>query len=196
MEVDQAAFQVQMDCHQRNVSSNRLLPNSHYQAKLNKMVSSPPSLRTHSVTTTSVMSHTIAALSNTSEIFRPFSISTIPKALHEEDKPALSASTGHIESEHDKTSMSMNPEPTDCVLRFWAELDQEEQQSVVSIITLEFGGSNNIPHTKVPKLRKYWSAIYVQQLFSLSTSLFQKKLLQKPKLSATSDRDSDRQQGM
>ncbi|KAH9478286.1 Serine/threonine-protein kinase AtPK2/AtPK19 [Psilocybe cubensis] len=202
MEVDRAVFQTQSDSHQRDAPS------------VNEVAFPPAFSRNliHPATTPTGTSNarsriTISELANASEIFRPLSISTIAEALHEDDEPvSLSASTGHVESERDETSMSLSAtvslgveqrqqpppvhaqiRPTDKVSRFWAELDQEEQQSSVSIVTeQEFGGSsNNIPftHGKVPKLRKYRSAIHAQRLFSLSTASFQKRLKQKPKSS-------------
>ncbi|PPQ69231.1 hypothetical protein CVT25_006948 [Psilocybe cyanescens] len=177
MEVDRVVFQ--SDSQRRHVSLNASFPDNDCQSR------SDP-LRLHSLTTTNTRNRTVPEISNASDIFRPLSISMIPEAIQEEDEPvSLSASTGHIGSERDEYSIRGELAPTERMSELWAELDKEEQLSTASVITQEFGASNSIPHTKVPKLRKYRSAIHSHRLFSLNTSSFHKKLRQKPRSTAT-----------
>jgi hypothetical protein len=106
----------------------------------------------------------------------------IPEAVQEEDEPiSISGTAGHPREDIYEENRGV-VDAAERMSRFWDDIDKEEQGSVRSDKSLEFGGSTGAPYTKAPKLRKYRSAIQSQhRLFNISTASFQAKLRRKPR---------------
>ena len=114
------------------------------------------------------------------ELFMSAPKVSIPEAVQEEDEPiSISGTAGHPrEDTHEENREAVNERMS----RFWDDIDKEEKVSVRSDNSFEFGGSTGAPYTKVPKLRKYRSAIQSQhRLFNISTASFQAKMRRKPR---------------
>ncbi|KAF9475513.1 kinase-like protein [Pholiota conissans] len=115
-----------------------------------------------------------------SNAFRP--LSRFLDVLEEEDRvSALDKHTGRYDPDISCEPRSQDTR-ADRISQFWDDFDKEQDNSGVSINSLEFGAATGVPYYKAPKLRKYRSAIQSRsRLFNVSTSSFHNRLQKKPR---------------